>query len=138
MEDNEWLKREIMTRMNDASMEEHSSVEPQSSNILNISVSFDEQKIICKCSRGEVHELYWDELVGVAIETTNQGPFFEDVFWYLGAKDRTLHIPQSAQGFCKLLAQLQHLPNFDNKALAAAMVCMDNKIFICWQKECQV
>ncbi|MBI9051898.1 MAG: hypothetical protein JEZ00_20955 [Anaerolineaceae bacterium] len=135
MNDNEWLKQEIMSRMSAASIEEKSSVEPQASNVLNISVSFNEQKIICNCSDGDEQTITWDELVGVAIKTTNSGPFVENIFWYLGAKDRSLRIPQSAQGFCDLLNRLQHLPNFDNRALATAMVCTETKLFICWQRD---
>ena len=135
MKNKESIKPEILARMDDACIEKKSSLESDTTKKHQISVIYDDQKISCCCPDGMVYELFWDELIGVAIKTTDEGPFFEDVFWYLGAKDRSLCIPQSAHGLSDLLSRLQTLPDFDNFALMDAMSCTDNKLFICWRRE---
>lgn len=80
----------------------------------------------------------WDNLHAVLIETTDQGPFAEDVWWVLIYKD------EDGEGHCMiaqevggeaLLARLQALPNFDNEAVIAAMMSVENKLFTCWQRK---
>jgi len=77
----------------------------------------------------------WQELQIVAVQTTDEGPFAENVFWVLASKEQSLRVPQGAEGEKDLLAKLQQLPGFKNDAVIEAMKCTDNKIFICWDRE---
>ena len=46
-------------------------------------VTVSEQGISCMRPNGIVESLTWDDLEVVAIETTDEGPFVADVFWFL-------------------------------------------------------
>jgi hypothetical protein len=82
---------------------------------------------------GAARTVRWDELRAVLIETTDAGPFVEDVWWILIDAQGHCIIPQEA-GSARLLARLQELPDFDNDAVIAAMSSVENKIFACWQR----
>jgi hypothetical protein len=82
----------------------------------------------------EPRTVRWDALRAVLIETTDQGPFVEDVWWILIDNEGHCIIPQEV-GSEKLLERLQQLPGFDNDAVIAAMGSVDNKIFVCWQRQ---
>ncbi len=76
----------------------------------------------------------WDDLRAVLIETTDQGPFVEDVWWILIDGEGHCIIAQAAGGE-QLLARLQALPGFDNEAVIAAMASVENRLFTCWQRQ---
>ena len=97
-------------------------------------VSFDERKIKLTVPDGRTFTVAWHNLVGVAIQTTDEGPFQPDVFWLLGTKDGSLRVPQGAQGEDEFLHRLQQLPDFNNEALISAMGSANNNVFICWQR----
>jgi hypothetical protein len=77
--------------------------------------------------------VHWDALRAVLLETTDQGPFVEDLWWILIDNEGHCIIPQEV-GSEMLLARLQELPGFDNDAVVAAMASVENKIFVCWQR----
>jgi hypothetical protein len=97
------------------------------------SVSFDDHEIKLIMPDGHAYIIPWSELRRVALETTNEGPFMDDVFWILSTKKHSLLVPQGARGEKELLGRLQQLPNFDNEAVISAMGCAENKLFLCWQ-----
>ena len=78
---------------------------------------------------GATESVNVDDIQRVAVRTTDQGPFDEDVFFMLEANNNTFLIPQGAEGTTQLLERLQQLPGFDNEALINSMCCMDNKVF---------
>jgi hypothetical protein len=82
---------------------------------------------------GEARMVRWDELIAVLIETTDQGPFVEDVWWILIDHSGHCIIPQDVGGE-PLLLRLQALPGFDNDAVIAAMSSVENKLLVCWQR----
>ena len=98
------------------------------------SVSFDDKEIKLTVPNGNKFTIEWDNLMGVAIQTTDEGPVQPDVFWLLGTKESSLRIPQGAQGEQEFLHRLQQLPGFDNKAVIAAMGSANNNLFVCWQR----
>ena len=82
-----------------------------------------------------VEQLAWDDLVGVDIITTDQGPQREDVFFVLHGKDgKGVVVPQESAVPKKLLERLQDLPGFDNEKVIQAMGCSENARFVCWKK----
>jgi len=107
----------------------------QSAFETQFSVTLDDKEIKLKVPDGREFTITWNELVGVAIQTTDEGPLQSDVFWLLGTKENSLRIPQEAQGSKELLHHLQKLPGFDNKAVISAMGSTDNNLFVCWEKK---
>ena len=84
---------------------------------------------------GKIEEVAWDDLVEVQIVVTDEGPFVDDVFFLLAARDGSgVCVPQGAPGSETLLERLQKLPNFDNGEVIRAMACSENARFVCWKK----
>jgi hypothetical protein len=77
----------------------------------------------------------WDTLRAVLIETTDAGPFIEDLWWILIDAEGHCIIPQEASGETEMFHRLQELPGFDNDAVIAAMGSVENRRFLCWQRQ---
>lgn len=75
-----------------------------------------------------------DELDEIGIETTDQGPFIEDVFWILKQGDVTIRIPQPHPVFELLMERLGSLEGFDWRPFNEAMSYTDNRYFLCWRR----
>jgi hypothetical protein len=129
-----WIKR-LFWMENPTSKSAPSKSAPGNTFEAQFSVSFDEQEITLKTPDGREFTIIWGELVGVAIETTDEGPIMSDVFLILGTEKDSLRIPQGAQGDSELITRLQQLPGFDNLAMIKAMSSTKNNLFVCWEKE---
>jgi hypothetical protein len=97
-------------------------------------VSFSDEGIECRRSSGLVERVNWADLQAVIIRTTAHGPFLEDVFWVLVGKDSGCVVPSEAAGETELLERLQKLPGFDNVAFIEAMSCVEERSFVCWER----
>jgi len=98
-------------------------------------VGFDSERIWVKHPDQDEESILWEELIGVAIRTTDEGPYNPDVFWILGTKEKTLIYPGGATGESEMIERLQKLPNFDNEAVISAMGSAFNNTFICWENK---
>jgi hypothetical protein len=100
-------------------------------------VEFDDSSVTRRVGDGRIESVRWDDLVEVAIVTTDQGPLTEDVFWLLigRGEDTGCAISQGAKGADKLLRKLQELPGFNNDAVIEAMTSTSNNRFTYWQKD---
>ena len=77
----------------------------------------------------------WDELEGVDVMTTADGPLAEDVFWVLlGSRERGAGavIPQRLSPE-ELVHRLSALPGFDHDAMIRAMGSTREATFVCWR-----
>ena len=99
------------------------------------SVTFDEVVVACRHPDGSTQSIRWADLQEVRIETTNAGPFLDDVFWVLSDQESQCVIPSESLGVQLLLERLQTLPSFDNNAVIRAMSCAENQQFICWRRQ---
>jgi hypothetical protein len=90
--------------------------------------------VSCKRPNGEIESVSWDDLKLVGIETTDEGPYLPDVFWYLVGEQGGCLVPLGATGENAMIERLQALPGFDNEALIEAMSSSSNRKFVCWQK----
>lgn len=97
-------------------------------------IEITEEKVSCIRPDGRIEEVAWEELTKIEIQTTDQGPFVEDVFWILHGNDRGCVIPQGATNNEALLSRLQEIPGFNNEILIEAMGCTDNAGFLIWEK----
>ena len=73
-----------------------------------------------------------DELDEIGIETTDQGPFVEDVFWILKQGAMRIRIGEPHPIFKQLMGGFGSLENFAWDAFADAMSCHENRYFPCW------
>jgi hypothetical protein len=99
-------------------------------------VILDVEGVTHRFADGRTERVRWDDLTDVAIVTTDEGPWGEDVFWVLtgaGLKSGCI-IPGSAEGVDRLLQRLQELPGFDNEAVIAAMASADHASFPVWKR----
>jgi hypothetical protein len=96
-------------------------------------VSFDDRGYVCRWPGGSVASIAWAELLAVEICTTDQGPVRDDVFLVLRNAGGDCVISQADESTDQLLVRLQKLPGFDNEAVLAAMACIDNATFVCWE-----
>ena len=85
---------------------------------------------------GVQESIRWDDLAEVGIITTDEGPWFEDVYWILIGSDGKsgCAVPQGAEGADSLLEALQKLHGFDNEAVIKAMGSTSNAQFVCWKR----
>jgi hypothetical protein len=101
----------------------------------NETVEFDEITITRTMRDGKQETLQWSELREIAIITTDEGPFVDDVFWVLSGTDTGCLVPSEADGAKELLMHLQKLPGFNNEAVIHAMGSTENAKFVCWSKQ---
>jgi len=97
-------------------------------------VSVDELGISCQRPNGVIESVAWNDLKLIAIETTDEGPYVPDVFWYLIGDKGGCVVPLGATGEKDMMEKLQQLPNFDNEALSEAMTSTSNRKFVCWER----
>lgn len=101
----------------------------------NNTVVFDEEVVIRTLPDGSTESVRWDDLQRVAIQTTDQGPGIEDVWWILFGAEGGCLVPQGADGTQDLLEGMQErLPGFDNQTICEAMGCTHNAVFEVWSR----
>ena len=86
-------------------------------------------------SEGESHRILLSELVGIAIETNDTGPFSADVWWLLFGKGDKVAVafPQGSTGEKDVVDVLMALPGCDHEAMINAMTCTTNQVFPIWR-----
>jgi hypothetical protein len=84
--------------------------------------------------RGQLESVGWSNLVEVAIATTSDGPYGEDLYWMLVDQyGKGCAVPGGQAG--ELMKRLQRLPRFDNVAVVKACGCTDDAWFTAWKGE---
>ena len=63
-----------------------------------ITVTIDTEWITCRHSAARTQAVRWSDLKAVLLETTDQGPFKNDVFWVLVGEHSRCVVPQEADG----------------------------------------
>lgn len=97
-------------------------------------VAFDDERVTRTLPDGRTESVRWDDLTAVVVETTDQGPFVDDVVWILAGTDSGCLVPSETPGMGALLERLARLPGFDNEAVIAAMGSTENAVFPCWRR----
>jgi hypothetical protein len=100
-----------------------------------VKVWFEDQQVWVQWPSKEPESIKWDAIIRIAIETNDQGPFVEDVYWLLASKEKVISYPNEATGTEEMLKRLQEIPTFNNERLIDAMTCTDNQTFILWDHE---
>lgn len=76
----------------------------------------------------------WDAVQKIVIETNDQGPLAQDMFWVLHLSDRKVRIPSGSGNENEFMDHIQSWPGFDNDAVIQAATCTDAREFICWAR----
>ncbi len=100
-------------------------------------VIFDDQGVQ-RFQRGKVIEsIRWEAVAEIRIDTTDAGPFDEDVFWFFVGKEKDsgVLIRAGADGVAELFEHLQRFPGFDHRQVAVAMGCVENARFTVWSAD---
>ena len=112
----------------------HAEASPALPSASSLRIVIDDQGTRCEYPDGNVEAVRWDEMRKVAIITTDEGPFVEDVYFALFGTNGGCAVPSSAPESQALLERLQQLPGFNNQAVTDAMCCADNQEFVCWER----
>lgn len=86
---------------------------------------------------GEARSIMLTDIRRIAIQTTADGPFGDDVWWLLFAKDDqpAIRFPQGAVGEQAALDLFTARPGFDFEEMIQAMGSTDNALFLVWRAE---
>jgi hypothetical protein len=97
-------------------------------------VTFDAERVTRTLADGRTETVRWSDLQEVAILTTDEGPYADDVIWLLAGTDGGCAVPSETDGMNELLPRLQQLPGFDNEAVIRAMSSTADARFVCWAR----
>lgn len=98
-------------------------------------VQIDEVGVAVETKAG-VERVTWADLSKVRILTTNEGPWIEDVYFLLEARDgHRCAVPHEAAVRTRLLEELQsRLQGVRDDKVIEAMGCTDNNSFTIWER----
>lgn len=81
------------------------------------------------------NKISWSKLSSLAVRTTADGPFGEDVFWMFVLDDGVMELPGGVVTGEHLSALQNALTGFDNAKIIRAMGSTRERIFRVWQRE---
>jgi hypothetical protein len=100
------------------------------------SITIDDEGVRRQLADGTEEAVTWEKLSEVAIRTTPEGPWKEDVFFLLMAEGGGgCAIPAGDPSADDLMSRLQSLPDFDNDAFIEAMTTTEDGLFVIWQRK---
>ncbi|WP_143219408.1 hypothetical protein [Actinokineospora bangkokensis] len=106
-----------------------------SSNPGDAGITVDDQGVRRQLADGSVESVDWAELAEVAIRTTPEGPWKEDVFFLLMREGGGgCAVPAGHPSADELMSRLQSLPGFDNDAFVESMTTVEDGLFVVWQR----
>ncbi len=79
-------------------------------------------------------EIALDQIIEIAVVTTNEGPFVNDVFVVLKGAQNEIKIPQEAENFEALFDVFKKFEGFNYEAFIEAMSSTENDKFVCWKR----
>ncbi len=74
----------------------------------------------------------WSDVLHVGVITTEDGPFFDDVFFVIKTRTGDLCITSEDAQEINLLQQFQRLPGFQWEKVVEAMGSVSDATFPCW------
>lgn len=98
-------------------------------------ITVDDAGVRRRLANGAEESVSWAELAEVAIRTTPEGPWQEDVFFLLMREGGGgCAVPAGHPAADQLMGRLQSLPDFDNEAFIEAMTTIDDGLFVVWRR----
>nr|WP_320117446.1 hypothetical protein [uncultured Marinifilum sp.] len=83
----------------------------------------------------EREQIDWTDIIEIAIQTTDEGPFLPDVWLMLIGNDNGCSIPQGAPRFDDIYEIVSKYENFNFDEFIKAMGSADNARFVIWSKK---
>jgi len=119
-----WIKRKREERLNALLFERQ------------VLINFNDEGIRVIYPDGTLHEMLWKNVLTIAIETNDSGPSGADLWWVMEGTNERCAFPQGATGETEVVEEafFRFFPGFKYETMAAAMVCIDNQRFICWER----
>lgn len=102
-----------------------------------IHFSFDGQTITAAGLLAQKTSVRVENIHEIGIETTDLGPFVEDVFWLINRETDALRVPQDSPVFKELMVHFESIKDFDWQPFTEAMSCTDCRYFLCWKKSAE-
>lgn len=98
-------------------------------------ITVDDEGVRRLLADGTEESVSWTDLSEVAIRTTPEGPWKEDVFFLL-MKDGGggCAVPAGHPSADELMSRLQSMTDFDNDAFVEAMTTTEDGLFVVWQR----
>jgi hypothetical protein len=93
---------------------------------------FDDAGVTRHLGRGKTESARFEELTEVAVYTTADGPWAEDVFYVLSCGDHGCVVPETFANPA-FVNRLMELPGFDHETFIEAMGSTDERMFSCWR-----
>ncbi|WP_424184648.1 hypothetical protein ACOBQX_22490 [Actinokineospora sp. G85] len=98
-------------------------------------ITVDDEGVRRLLADGTQEAVAWADLAEVAIRTTPEGPWKEDVFFLLMREGGGgCAVPAGHPSADDLMSRLQSLPSFDNDAFVEAMTTTEDGLFVIWQR----
>ena len=98
-------------------------------------VELDAERLSLTDPDGSMQGLARADLVEVAIETNDSGPWGADFWWLLAGRDGgVIAVPQGATGEQAMIDWVTALPGFDHEQWIAASRSTRNARFVCWRR----
>ena len=98
-------------------------------------ITVDDAGVRRRLADGTEESVSWGQLAEVAIRTTPDGPWQEDVFFLLMRQGGGgCAVPAGHPSADELMSRLQALPEFDNDAFVEAMTSTEDALFVVWRK----
>jgi hypothetical protein len=100
---------------------------------LTENILINDEELARELSDGTVERVRWQDLTRVTIVTTDQGPWFEDVFFVFEADSAGIVISHEWVERVKIFDWLKKkLSGVDFGQVIQAMACTDNATFLLW------
>lgn len=98
-------------------------------------VTTDELGIAARYPDGSTESMAWDQVLRIAIETNDSGPWGADVWWLFESASGRCAYPQGATGEEEILNMLpRRFPGFSDRQVIKAMGSTSNARFVCWER----
>jgi len=97
--------------------------------------TFDGQTIVADGPLARRTSVKVKDIDEIGIQTTDAGPFVEDVFWLINRETDDLYIPQDSPVFKTMMDSFGSFDGFDWKPFTEAMSCTDRQYFLCWKRK---
>lgn len=96
--------------------------------------SIDDSGIEVICEAQPSRKCPWSEVNEIAIITTDEGPYLDDVFYVIRTNHGEICLTNFQVEEMNLLSRFAELPGFDFEAVIKAMGSTSNAVFMCWQR----
>ena len=101
----------------------------------DVIVRFDEIGVSVSWPNGDIHQMNWNLIESIAIETNDSGPWGTDFWWLLEGDGRTCAYPGGATGDIDCLAELERrFTGFSDEQVILANGCTSNARFLCCER----